>query len=223
MTQLVDYTVEDDVACLRMDDGKANAYGPLMIAALSTALDRAAQEARATVIRGREGVLCAGFDLKIIRGDDAAARDAMRKAGRDLLFKTYLHPQPLVFACSGHALAAGALLLLTGDHRIGVHGEFKIGLNETGIGLALPAFGLEVARDRLHPQFLTAATVLGTVYGPQDALAAGYLDALVDVDKLDEAALAHARRLAELDSDAVALTKRRLRQATMARAEAVTD
>lgn len=223
MADLVAYTVEDDVACLRMDDGKANAYGPAMIAALAAALERAAQEARATVVRGRDGVLCAGFDLKIIRGDDAAAREAMRKAGRDLLYSTYLHPQPLVFACSGHALAAGALLLLTGDHRIGVRGDFKIGLNETGIGLALPAFGLEIARDRLHPQFLTAATVLGTVYGPQDALAAGYLDELVDVDELDEAALTHARRLAELDSDAVALTKRRLRQATMARAQAVTD
>lgn len=223
MTELVGYTVKENVACLHMDDGKANAYGPSMIAALSAALDRAASEARATVIQGRAGVLCAGFDLKIIRGDDAAARDAMRQAGRELLFKTYLHPHPLVFACTGHALAAGALLLLTGDYRIGVRGDFKIGLNETNIGLSLPAFGLELARDRLHPQFLSAATVLGTVYTPEDALAAGYLDQLVGVDELAATAFQRARMLSELDSDAVAVTKRRLRRATIARAEAVTD
>jgi enoyl-CoA hydratase len=223
MAELVGYTVKENVACLHMDDGKANAYGPSMIAALSSALDRAASEARATVIEGRAGVLCAGFDLKIIRGDDAAARDAMRQAGRELLCKSYLHPHPLVLACTGHALAAGALLLLTGDYRIGVHGEFKIGLNETSIGLSLPAFGLELARDRLHPQFLSAATVLGTVYTPEQALAAGYLDHLVSVDVLTSTAFDRARMLSALDADAVAATKRRLRQATMARAEAVTD
>ena len=223
MAQLVDYTFKENVACLHMDDGKANAYGPAMIAALSSALDRAASEARATVIQGRAGVLCAGFDLKIIRGDDAGARDAMRQAGRELLCKAYLHPQPLVFACSGHALAAGALLLLTGDYRIGVQGDFKVGLNETGIGLPLPAFGLEIARDRLHPQFLSAATVLGTVYSPEDALAVGYLDQVVEVEALTAAAFERAQILSALDSDVVAATKRRLRQATLVRAAAVTD
>ena len=223
MAELVGYAVKENVACVHMDDGKANAYGPAMIAALSLALDRAASEARATVIQGRAGVLCAGFDLKIIRGDDAAARDAMRQAGRELLYKAYLHPQPLVFACSGHALAAGALLLLTGDYRIGAQGNFKIGLNETGIGLPLPAFGLEIARDRLHPQFLSAATVLGTVYSPEDALAVGYLDQVVDASALTTAAFEQAQILSALDSDAVAATKRRLRQATLARAQAVLD
>lgn len=223
MSELVEYTVTSQVATLRMDDGKANAYGPAMIESLSAALDRAAGEARATVIRGRDGVLCAGFDLKIIRGDDEAAREAMRSAGRELLYKAYMHPQPLVFACTGHALAAGALLLLTGDHRFGVRGDFKIGLNETGIGLPLPPFGLEIARDRLHPAHLTAATVLGTVYSPEDALAAGYLDDVVAVAELDAAAQARAEQLAALDTTAVAVTKRRLRQMTKARAEAVQD
>lgn len=217
MAELVKFSVVNDVATLAMDDGKANAYGPEMIAALSAGLDRAAAEARAVVIRGRPGVFCAGFDLKIIRGDDDAARDAMRKAGRTLLEKAYLHPQPLLIACTGHALAAGALLLLTGDYRIGTAGDFKIGLNETQIGLALPAFGLELARDRLRPTHLTTATALATLYGPDEALEAGYLDAVSAPDALAADAQTKAEQLVALDGEAVATTKLRLRASTIER------
>ena len=217
MAELVKFSVVNDVATLAMDDGKANAYGPEMIAALSAGLDRAAAEARAVVIRGRPGVFCAGFDLKIIRGDDDAARDAMRKAGRTLLEKAYLHPQPLLIACTGHALAAGALLLLTGDYRIGSAGDFKIGLNETQIGLALPAFGLELARDRLRPTHLTTATALATLYGPDEALEAGYLDAVSAPDALAADAQTKAEQLVALDGEAVATTELRLRASTIER------
>nr|MCH9674786.1 crotonase/enoyl-CoA hydratase family protein [Gammaproteobacteria bacterium] len=179
MTNYVRYEQDEDVAILNMDDGKANAYGPNMIAALSAGLDRANADARAIVVAGRPGVLCAGFDLKVIRGDDDAARDAMRVAGRDLLVKTYLHPQPVVFACTGHALAAGALFLMTGDYRIGAQGDFKIGLNESAIGLSLPVFGLELARDRLDPKILSDATIGARIFAPDEAVSAGYLDATV--------------------------------------------
>jgi enoyl-CoA hydratase len=49
--------------------------------------------------------------------------------GANLLMDLFLHPQPVVMACSGHSLAAGALILLTGDYRVGIDGAFKIGLN----------------------------------------------------------------------------------------------
>ncbi len=217
MTDYVRYELNDRIATLNMDDGKANAYGPDMIAAISTSLDRAADEAEAVIIAGRPGVLCAGFDLRIIRGGDAQAAAAMRSAGKALLLKAYLHPQPIVFACTGHALAAGALLLLTGDYRIGALGDFKIGLNETGIGLSLPPFGLELARDRLEPQALSRATITAEIYGPEQALSVGYLDALSAADTLHADAREAAARLAQLDGKAVSVTKQRLRQATVDR------
>ena len=109
MTDYIRYELSDSIATLNMDDGKANAYGPDMIAALASGLDRAADEAKAVIISGRPGVLCAGFDLRIIRGGDPDAAAAMRSAGKALLLKAYLHPQPIVFACTEHALAAGVV------------------------------------------------------------------------------------------------------------------
>ncbi len=143
----------------------------------------------------------------------------MTSAGYRLLSRLYLLPQPLVFACTGHAVAAGALLLLTGDVRIGVRGAFRIGLNETAIGLSLPQIGLELARDRIAPAALSEATLRARLYGPEGAAVVGYLDGVADADGLDAAVAEVAAELVTLDGAAYAATKQRLRRAAMERAE----
>ena len=107
----------------------------------------------------------------------------MVTAGAELALKTYLHPQPVIIGCTGHAVAAGALFLCAADYRIGVLGEFKIGLNETSIGLSLPTWGLELARDRLDNRMLNRATLGSELYAPVQAAEVGYLDEVVDLDK----------------------------------------
>lgn len=223
MTKIVSYVLHDGIATLTMDDGKANALSLAMSQALDAGLDRAAKEAKVVVIRGRPGILCGGFDLKVIRGNDPAQAAGMREAGMRLLSRLYLHPQPLVFACTGHSVAAGGLLLLTGDIRIGVRGEFRIGLNEVAIGLALPQAGIELARDRLVATALTEAVVRSRLYNPDDAAKAGYLDAAVDATVFDETVAQHAQDLLKLDPVAFATTKQRLRQPTLDRIAAATS
>lgn len=217
MADPVRYALADGVATLTMDDGKANALGLGMSTALSQALDRAEGEARAVVITGRPGVFCGGFDLKVIRGDDENARVKMRDAGYALLKRLYLYPMPMLIACSGHAVAAGALLLLTADARIAAAGDFKVGLNEVAIGLALPPIGIELARDRLAPTARTDALVCAHIYDPDGARKVGYLDDVVPAASLQQATAARARDLQGLDLAAFAETKRRLRQATVDR------
>ncbi len=217
MTDLVSFDLHDGIATITLDDGKANALSLPMALAIGAGLDRAAAEAKIVVIRGRPGVLCGGFDLKVIRGGDAAQRSAMTDAGMALLARLYLHPQPLIFACTGHSVAAGGLMLLTGDIRIGVRGAFRIGLNETAIGLSLPALGIELARDRLAPARLTEAVIRATLYNPDQAEIAGYLDQAVEADGFDAAIAEAAQGLLALDGAAYAATKKRMRQPTLDR------
>lgn len=212
MSDLVTVDVKDDIATLTMDDGKANALSLAMSEAIGAGLDRAEQEAKAIILAGRPGVLCGGFDLKVIRGDDEAAKADMRNAGMVLLQRLYLSALPLVIACPGHSVAAGGLMLLTGDVRIGAKGDFKIGLNEVAIGLALPVAGIELARDRLTPTALTSAVVLSKLYPPEEAAVVGYLDKAVAPEALMSEAQAAAKGLLELDPAAFAETKRRMRQ-----------
>jgi enoyl-CoA hydratase len=216
MAEILRYELRDSVALLRFDDGRANVASHASIAAIDAALSRAEKEASAAVILGRPGRFSAGFDLSVINQGAEASR-ALVTAGGELLLRIVESEVPVVAACSGHALAMGALLLLAADYRVGASGEFKLGLNEVAIKLTLPIFALELAQARLAPQQLTRATTLAEVFDPAGALAAGYLDRVVAPDQLEAEALAAASRFAQLSLSAYRATKRKLRGAMVER------
>lgn len=214
MTEPLAYHLEDQLAVIQMDDGKANALSRPMIDALLAAVARAEKEASAIVLTGRVDRFCAGFDLRVMMSGPAAALELLG-AGSRLLLTLYGTAIPLVVACTGHALAGGALVVLTGDYRIGAAGAFKIGLNEVAIGLPVPVLAMELARDRLLPTELGHATLEAKIYDPAQALAAGYLDAVVPADQLLARAKAEAGRLGALARTAFRATKTRLRAKTI--------
>jgi enoyl-CoA hydratase len=123
----------------------------------------------------------------------------------------------VVVAVTGHALAAGALLVLSCDVRIGADVPAKIGLNETSIGMPLPLFALALAEDRLARRALVRATLCAEVYDPHGALDVGYIDRVVPAADVAAEAIAEARRLAAYSGEAYALTKESLRAATLRR------
>lgn len=211
---MLDYKLEEKTAFLTMDDGKANALSEAMIDALIAALDRADKEASAIVLAGRADRFCAGFDLKVMMSSPDAAKALLRR-GADLLMKLYGSPVPLVIACTGHALAGGALVLLTGDVRVGAAGAFRIGLNEVQIGMPVPVLAMELARDRIVPSELGRATLQATIYSPDGAAKVGYLDEVVAPGELVSRAKAEAARLGALSRFPFSATKRRLRGRTI--------
>lgn len=208
---LLTTTIEDGVAVLRFDDGNVNVLSYASIAAIDEALDRAAREASAVCIIGNEKATSAGFDLSVMNAGIEAALDLVGAGGR-MLMRLYTHPQPVVVAVTGHALAAGALLVASCDVRIGADKPSKIGLNETAIGMSLPLFAIELARDRLNPAYLVRATMGAEVFDPHGAVAAGWIDRVVPAEGCADAAIAEARRLGQYASAAYAQTKRALRQ-----------
>jgi enoyl-CoA hydratase len=211
-TAVVTCTIEDAVAVLRIDDGRVNVISHAVVEAVHAGLDRATDGARAVAIVGREGKLSAGFDLTEMTATVERAR-ALVQAGGELLMRIFTHPQPVTVAVTGHALAAGALLVLACDTRIGADGPFKIGLNETAIGMGLPVYAHELAAARLSPAHLTRAALQAEIYDPAGALEAGYLDRVVPPGDCVDVAIAEARRLGEYRSGAYAHTKALQRQA----------
>ena len=222
MPDPVTYHLENTLAVIQMDDGKANALSRTVIDALIAALARAEQEASAVVLTGRAERFCAGFDLRVLGSGPAAATELLL-AGSDLLIKLYGAAIPLVIACTGHALDGGALIVLTGDYRVGAEGEFKIGLNEAAIGMPVPVLAMELARDRLLPTELAHATLQGKIYNPEQAAIAGYLDVVVPADQALARAKHEAARLGALSRKAFRDTKARLRGRTIDYIVAKTD
>jgi enoyl-CoA hydratase len=213
--EILRYELRDQVAVISMDDGKANALSHQMIGALGQALDRAEKEAAAVLLVGRDGKFSAGFDLPTMRSGPDGVKGLVL-AGAELSLRMFLYPRPLITACTGHALAAGAILLLASDLRIGAAGDFKIGLNEVAIGLTLPRFAVELARARLSKRHFTAAASRARIYSPERAVDAGFLDSTAPAADLVATAFAQAAELAALPHPAFRDTKRREREASVA-------
>ena len=207
--------MQDEIGLIKLDDGKANALGHDMIAALSDALDRAEKEAKAIVLLGREKRFCAGFDLSVMSSGPEAVNELVT-SGANLMTRFYQYKLPIVAACTGHALAAGGLLLLASDYRVGTKGEFKIGLNEVSIGMTTPQFLIDFARDRVPTRLLAQAVIHARLFSPDEATDAGFLDEAVVADDLESTALTVAERLGALPQPAFGASKKKVNADTVA-------
>ena len=194
---VVTLKTEGDVSIIQMDDGKVNVFSPDMIQNFNDILDQVPTDKGAMLIAGREGMFSAGFDLKVMMSSPENAA-AMVKSGFELLMRVFTFPRPVVAACSGHAIALGAFLLCSCDHRIGCKGDFKIGANELRNNMIVPTPILELAKFRLIKSHKQRALLNAEMYSIEDAVAPGYLDEVADQDKFFDLAMAKAKDLATL-------------------------
>jgi enoyl-CoA hydratase len=208
----VQYSLNNQIATISIDDGKRNALSPKVLDEIYQALDRAESDRAIVIITGRESVFSAGFDLHVMKrgGIDALK---MLRAGYALTARVMTYPYPVIAACNGHALAMGVFLMLSADYVIGSRGDFKIAANEVAIGLTMPRVAAAMLRHRLNPAAFQRAATLSHYFDVDAALNAGFFDELVDCQELMLKAEAHAEKLKELDSRAHTATKRRVRAA----------
>jgi enoyl-CoA hydratase len=224
MADLVTYERTGAAARVTFDDGKVNVMSPAMLQGLHDAFDRAASEKAVVVLSsGRPSIFSAGFDLKVIRGPSADELHAMLSLGADLALKILAFPRPVITVVEGSAFPMGAFLVLASDWRIGAGSDWKIGLNEVQIGIPVPRFGLEVARQRLHPAYFSRTAMLGEMFGPAEALQAGFIDQLVPAFDLAAATDAAIAALEAAHPPSHATTKRRARASAIAAMRAAID
>jgi len=188
------------VRIVTMDDGKANAFSLEVINDLRGLLREAEadDETRSLVIAGREGRFSGGFDLSAMQAGDVDAVVELVAAGGALVADLYASPLTVVAAATGHAVAAGALVLLGCDHRVGVDGPVKIGLNEVAIGMVLPPWALIIARDRLSKRYFHSSTTNARLFDGRTAVDAGFLDEVVAAESVVERAIEKATELSTL-------------------------
>jgi enoyl-CoA hydratase len=216
MGTAVTYERSGAFATITMDDGKANALSVHMFEEINAAFDEAEADGVVVVLAGRSGILSGGFDLEVLLSGSPDAVP-MLLAGFELAHRMLSFSRPIVIACTGHAVAMGAFLLLSGDYRVGVaDAAHRITANEVAIGLTVPHAALEVCRATLTPAAFHRAVNLSEVFTPASAVPAGFLDQLVPGTDLLERAQAQAHAFAELKMDAYEATKLRSRAATLA-------
>ncbi|WP_158971329.1 crotonase/enoyl-CoA hydratase family protein [Paraglaciecola sp. L3A3] len=210
MSELVHYQIDNNVATITLQNGKANAISHEVIVQLNLALDKAEEQQAVVVLTGQAGMLSAGYDLKVMTESMQSAMKLVEQ-GSTLARRMLAFPLPIVVACTGHAVAKGAFLCLSADYRIGLEGQFKVGLNEVAIGMEMHHVGVELARARLTPAYFNRCVLLADMLSPTEAVIAGFLDKAVSEAEFMSTVLATAQALTKLNMQAHHKTKLKAR------------
>ena len=210
MNEYVLYSSEKNYVVITINNGKANAISHKVIEGINKSLDKAEAEKKVVILTGTQGIFSGGFDLKVMQ---SSPEDALKlvTAGSKLSLRMLSFPEPIIIACNGHAMAKGAFLLLSADYRIGVSGDFKIGLNEVAIGMTMHNAGIAIAKARLSNVYLNRSVNNAEIYNPEGAKEAGFLDLLVDENQLLPTAKNAAEMFSKLNKKAHAATKLKVR------------
>ncbi|MAE93470.1 MAG: hypothetical protein CL910_02290 [Deltaproteobacteria bacterium] len=207
-----------DVTVLRLSHPPANAIDLEFALAFEAAFAEAmAGDPQALVLTGTGEFFSAGLNLKTVPGYSPEDQRGMLKVINRLLGALYGCPVPVVGAINGHAVAAGFILALNADYRVGPRGDFQVGLTEARVGIPFPAASMIILQAELTPQQVRFTTLQARNFGPDEALERGVFDELRPAGEVRGRALEIARDMASIPSDAYRRIKYQVREGALAR------
>lgn len=212
---LVETRTHGDIAELRLARAPVNALDPALCGALRESHAAAvAAGARGIALVGGPSVFSAGLDVPYLMslGADRAALmhawEAFFGAARALAGS----PVPVAAAIAGHAPAGGCVLALCCDYRVMARSPdpakpFRIGLNETQVGLVAPEGIQALLRRVVGAHRAERMLVAGLMPTADEALAIGLVDEVADVDATAPRAIEWLRGLAALPREPMQETR----------------
>ena len=220
---LIETTIHGDIHELRLARAPVNALDPSLCQALTAAItDAVAKGARGIVLAGGPKVFSAGLDVPFLLslGDDQAA---LLSAWNDFFGAARALadcPVPVAAALAGHSPAGGCVLALCCDYRVMADGPYRIGLNETQVGLVAPE-GIQFLLARVvGPHRAERLLVSGALIEASEALAMGLVDELTGIDEVATRARVWLEGLLQLPREPVLQTRRIARRDVVAALQA---
>ena len=196
------------VVVASIDDGKANALDLATIVGIHEVVGDLGDH-QALVLTGRDGMFSGGLDLGVLAAGGQAADELLATMGR-LLVAMLRSRRPIVVAADGHAVAAGAMLMLAADHAVVSDRSANYGFAEVPNGMPLPTGVVELIAERAAPTAALRLAAHGHLAGPVEAVELGLADRVVAADDLIDVSVEAASGLAALPVEAYAETKRRV-------------
>lgn len=213
---MIEIIQHGDIHEVRMARPPVNALNEGLLSALIEAVESApGKGARGLVLSGGEKVFSGGLDVPYLMNQDreglASCWSRFFGASRALARS----PIPVVAAIAGHNPAGGCVLSLCCDYRVMARGPFRIGLNETQVGLAVPDAIQYLLRRVVGTHRAERLVVAGAMVESEQALAYGMVDELTDAGEVVVRAVRWLEELLVLPSSPMLATR------AMARADIV--
>ena len=213
---MIDYQVTGAVARITLNrPAKRNAINEPMMAGIADALSSAArnEEVRVVLIAGAGRDFCAGMDIALLEQTaDAGVMQHLDLAGTlaELYRTLRRHPQPVVAAVTGRALAGGCGLATACDVVLAAESA-QFGYSEVKIGF-VPAIVMSMLRRSVGEKRAFEMLVSGTPVAAREALEMGLITRVYPDPEFRAGVEAYAAALARTSPSAVSLTKKLLYQ-----------
>lgn len=194
---------------LRLARAPVNALNPELCRAIADAVPAAvAAGAAGIVLSGGPKVFSAGLDVLYLMSlqsqeEVGAAWTEFFAAARALAQS----PVPVAAALAGHAPAGGCVLALCCDYRVMASGGYRIGLNETQVGLVAPEGIQRLLRRAVGINRAERLLVGGELVESERALQIGLVDELAEIDEVVVRARAWLEALLQLPREPVLRTR----------------
>jgi naphthoate synthase len=210
------YETAEGIAKITIDRPEVrNAFRPQTLVELSDAFDRAREDLDVGVIvLSGEGPLafCSGGDQHVrgdtgYLGDDAASRKGVgRFHVTDLQVQIRRTPKPVVAMVAGYAVGGGHILHLVCDLTIAADNA-RFGQTGPRVGSFDGGFGAGVLSSLIGPKKAKELWFLCRQYDAEQALAMGLVNAVVPLERLEEATVEWCREMLALSPFALRLVK----------------
>lgn len=182
-SKLVSLSVNDKtgIAKVTMNNIPVNALStPLMKELLVTLEEVKKNNCRGMIITSSAGtVFSAGLDLNEVYQADMKEMRAYWWLIQELCLQLYKAPFITAAAINGHAPAGGCVISLTTDYRVMANNPekpYRIGLNETPIGLMVPLWIQNLLTDTIGRRQASLALLAGALFSTEDAFELGLID-----------------------------------------------
>ncbi len=210
MSAFVDLTFEGPLALLTLKRAeKLNALDAAMVDALGDAARsiEASRDVRVAILSGEGKAFCAGGD--IAAWSDLPPLEMWRvwtRAGHRAFEALARLRVPLIAALTGHAFGGGLELAAVADIRIAERG-IRLGLPESGLGMAPGWSGTQRLVRRFGPSAVRRMALAGAMFSAQEALALGLVDEVTEQGAGVERARIVAGEIAKRGPVAVQIVK----------------
>ncbi|WP_188187674.1 enoyl-CoA hydratase-related protein [Nonomuraea sp. SYSU D8015] len=209
MTSLVHQDLTDGVATVTLDSPhNRNALSVRLLAELEDRLRwaLAQADARVIVLTATGAVFCSGADLKEQRAAGAPVTESLP----EIFTMLWESPKPVVCRLNGTARAGGLGLVASCDFAIAPL-TASFAFTEVRLGVVPAMISVPVLR-RLDPRAAAEYFLTGEVFDAARASEIGLLSRAVPEDELDATVARYTEMLIKGGPEALAITKRLLRE-----------
>jgi len=185
-----------------------NALNLDLLEALISELEKSFRNSsQVVIIKGKGSIFSAGVDVPELINESRNGVAVFWGRFFKLMHTVLAAPVPVIAAITGPAPAGGAVLAIHCDYRIAAAGEYKIGLNEVQVGLAVPEPILAVLCQLVGRREAARLAMQGAMLKPAEALRAGLVDELVPAEEVVERSRLFANELMRLPPVAMNTTR----------------